>query len=289
MPISVHLNNERSLIDNFGLNAGNAGFWANAHGGTMDPAPSATAFQQAAAQHQADLFLYAYTADEIGSNSAYYEPMKQWARNMHTSRIKNLVTMTPVYELADDGGGTGKSAVDIWVMLPKMYNSNPMAVAYMIQKGDEAWSYNCLLQEEYSPKWLLDFLPINYRIQPGFINKSLGLTGLLYWRVDDWSADPWNNVEKYGASKPGEGMLVYPGAQVGLSGYVMPSMRLKWLRDGVDDYDYIQILKELGREDWALELVRTVGADWVNWSKDANALESVRRQLGEEINRLSTN
>ena len=42
-------------------------------------------------------------------------------------------------------------------------------------------------------------------------------------------------------------IIVYPGAAVGLSGQVMPSMRLKYLRDGVDDYDYVQLLKAQGQ------------------------------------------
>ena len=111
----------------------------------------------------------------------------------------------------------------------------------MLKKGDSVWSYNTLVQDAYSPKWLIDFDPVNFRIQPGFISQSLNLTGLLYWRVDKWPSDPWNNVNNAGtyssANYPGEGMLVYPGQQVGVKG-VVASMRLKWLRDGVEDYDY---------------------------------------------------
>ena len=103
-------------------------------------------------------------------------------------------------QLYDDGLGTGRSAVDIWTMLPLAYNdaqsfSRPRNVTYVLQKGDKAWSYNDLVQDSYSPKWELDFLPINYRIQAGFISQSLGLTGLLYWSVDDWSANPWENPQ----------------------------------------------------------------------------------------------
>ncbi len=40
---------------------------------------------------------------------------------MHAAGIANLVTMTPTPELLDDGSGTGRSAIDIWVVLPVMY------------------------------------------------------------------------------------------------------------------------------------------------------------------------
>ena len=77
-------------------------------------------------------------------------------------------------------------------------------------------------------------------------------------------------------------MLVYPGEKVGIQGFV-PSMRLKWLREGVEDYEYIEILKRRGRGDWALGVARQVGADWSNWTRDPNALEQARRALGEAI------
>ena len=159
-----------------------------------------------------------------------------------------------------------------------MYDAALQEVAHVLDKGDEVWSYNCLQQDDYSPKWLLDFAPINFRIQPGFINQSLGLTGLLYWRVDDWRHDPWTNPTGY-LDFPGEGLFLYPGEPAGVSG-VVPSLRLKWLRDGVDDYDYIEILKQQGFGEWAMPMVRGVGPDWSHWTRDPGALEAARQQLG---------
>jgi len=127
-------------------------------------------------------------------------------------------------------------------------------------------------------------------LQPGFISQSLGLTGLLYWRVDDFTADPWNNPNNAGTfssnNYPGEGMLFYPGQPVGLN-QVVPSMRLKWLRAGVEDYDYVQILKNMGNSGLAMQIARSVGPDWTNWTRDAGAVMSARIQIGEAINRLT--
>jgi hypothetical protein len=97
--------------------------------------------------------------------------------------------------------------------------------------------------------------------------------------VDDWNtSDAWNAVAW--AAYPGEGLLVYPGKKLGIAG-VAPSMRLKYLRDGVDDYEYIELLKRCGQGDAALAAARTVGADWSHWTTDETQLESVRRQLGD--------
>jgi hypothetical protein len=287
MPQFVNTTEERSLIDSYGLNGIDVPFYSNASlsTGYIAPAPSVATFQAEAARHQPDLPLYCYMADEIGWYSAFYPTIKDWGRNMHAAGIDNLITMMPDPALYDDGSGTGRSAVDLWVVLPKQYDQVPDRMQYVISKGDEGWSYNCLAQDNYSPKWLLDMAPINYRIQPGFINQSLNLTGLLYWAVDYWGSDPWNNPMPW-SPYPAEGLLVYPGANVGLPGYTIGSIRLKWLRDGVDDYDYVALLKQAGLKDWALGVTRSVAPDWRNWTRDANALEAARRQLGEKLNSL---
>lgn len=285
MPISVNLSQERLLIDSLGLNSTNTGFWAMADkpSGTANPPPSVAEIEQAKAEHQQDLFFYNYTMDEIYGFTGLYDDVRAWARNLHAAGVNQLITIPPVTSLMDDGSGSGRSAVDVWVELPKQYDA--AKVAQVLAKGDEVWSYNCLQQDNYTPKWLLDYAPINYRIQPGFINQSLGMTGLLYWSLDRWSADPWNNAESYAPYYPGEGMLVYPAKQVGLTG-VIASMRLKYLRDGVDDYDYLELLKQNGLGDWAVTIARTVGPDWDNWTRDPVVLEEARRQLGQRLSDL---
>ncbi|MBN1461514.1 MAG: S-layer homology domain-containing protein [Armatimonadetes bacterium] len=278
MPTNVSASSSGSLLSE-GLGAVNLGFWSGADGSTCtitNSPPSASTVAAKAASYPDGLHLYAYTADEISHCSGLLPTMAQYADALHSAGVDQLITMPPTVGWED--------VVDIWVELPKQYAASSVQAA--LGRGDEVWSYNCLQQDDYSPKWLLDYAPINYRIQPGFINQSLGMTGLLYWRVDFWTSDAWNDLTRFSASYPGEGVLVYPAAQVGLSG-VVPSLRLKWLRDGADDYDYMQLLKERGEGDWALNLARTIGPDWRNWTRDPNALESARRQLGEKLNSLS--
>jgi hypothetical protein len=281
---------ELALMSASGLSIANTGLWSGADTSNcmMGPAPSVSSFLSAAAKHAPQLDLFNYTADEIGNCTNLFPQVQAWARNMHAAGIKNLVVIPPTPALYDDGSGTGRSAVDIWVILPMQYNAS--SVAQVQAKGDEVWSYNAVVQDGYSPKWQIDYDLIDYRIQAGFISQSLGLTGLLYWRVDLWSGDPWSNVNNTGAlaaaNYPGEGLLMYPGQAVGLSG-VVPSMRLKALRDGVQDYEYVAILKGLGRADWALPLVRSVAPDWRNWARIGDQLEAARRRMGAEIDRLS--
>ena len=274
-----------------GLNATDTGPFSGADVGNckMSPAPDVDQFKARAERQQPGVLLYDYSADEIGHCTNLYPTIRQWGYNMHQAGINNLVSISPNPALYSDGSGTGRSAVDIWVLLPVMFNNAKSEVDHVLKKGDSVWSYNTLVQDAYSPKWEIDFDPVDFRIQPGFISQSLNLTGLLYWRIDRWPSDPWNNVNNTGAfssaNYPGEGMLVYPGQQVGVAG-VVASMRLKWLRDGVEDYEYAQILKNLGKADLAMQIARSVGPDWTHWTRDAKAIDSARLQLGEAINRL---
>jgi Domain of unknown function (DUF4091) len=291
MPKEVALADESYLMSTWGLTSSDLGFWSGANVSTcrMNPAPAVPDLKKKAAQHQPGLLLFNYTADEIDHCPNLNTPLKEWGKNLAQAGVKNLVTMKPIPSLYNDGSKSGKSVVDIWVLHPEMHEAAVEQVAEVLKKGDQVWSYNALVQGLHTPKWEIDFQPINFRIQPGFINQSLGLNGLLYARVDEWTKDPWHDVQTFQNEEkydfPGEGMLVYPGTAVGMDGFV-PSMRLKWLRDGVEDYEYIEILKKLGRGQWALQVSQTVGPDWKNWTREPKVLESARLRLGAEIDRI---
>jgi hypothetical protein len=286
-PFSTAPASERSLIDTEGLASSALSFWSNDFTTmVMTPPPTVEAILADKAKHQPDLYLYCYTADEI-SDPTYYPGIKAWAQALHAAGVDQLVTTPPVPDLYDDGMGTGRSAVDVWVVRPMTYVKYLSNVLAVQAKGDRVWSYNAAQPDDYSPKWLIDYAPINFRVQPGFISNSLSLVGLFYWRVDWWSSDVWNGTQSW-ASYPGEGVLVYPGDPIGLPGQVAPSVRLKYLRDGVDDFDYLQLLKAQGEGAWAQEVATAIGPDWSNWIRSPEVLEAARLQLANRLENLAT-
>jgi Domain of unknown function (DUF4091) len=288
----VKVEDERELISKWGLNSANLDMPSEMDIRTckISLPPSVEKIRAAAKRRSPELFLYNYTADEIDSCPSMKDTVKKWARNLQAAGVYSAISMKPTPDLFSNGAGNGRSAVDIWVLLPTMYDAAKANILQVMKRGNRVWSYNALVQDDYSPKWEIDFKPINYRIQPGFISQSLGLTGLLYWQNDLWTKDPWNDIQTYvsdGQNFPGEGMLFYPGAQVGTQ-EIVPSIRVKALRDGVEDYEYVQILKGLGRKDLAITLARKAGRDWRNWTQDTKVIESVRVEIGREIHKLKS-
>jgi hypothetical protein len=256
----------------------------------MSPAPTAAAIALQAQYFPSTLPKYVWVADEIGACTNLYGAIRQWAQHIHQAGALSLITMPPNVALFDDGLGAGRSDVDIWVVLPKDWDNNINAIQQAKAKANSIWSYNALVQDNYSPKWEIDFDPINYRIQPGMISQSLGLTGLLYWRVDNWSTQPWTQVNTEGMfdahNYPGDGMLVYPGNVV-LTPGVVPSMRLKQIRDGIYDFEYIEMLKQKGLGPFALGIAASVGKDWHTWTHDAGQLQQARNALGIALDTVS--
>ena len=274
-----------SEIANFGLNRTDLLYYGDATCNSMEPAPPVTDIKAQLAQYPAGLPLDIYPADEVSGCTGIYPTIKQWSQNAHAAGVKIVITMQPDPALYDDGSGTGKPAVDDWVMLPRMWPSSLTGIPGAF------WSYNDLEGDSYSPKWQIDFLPINYRIQAGLLNQTMGATGLLYWAVDYWpnESTAWDNVlvgPISGAYWPGEGILLYPGAQVGTAASA-PSMRLKYIRDGIQDYEYVQLIKNAGQASFADSVIQPVAPDWHNWSQNHNALEAARVQLGQRIDSLS--
>jgi hypothetical protein len=116
------------------------------------------------------------------------------------------------------------------------------------------------------------------------------MRGLLYWGgMSYWSGveDPWTDpktldrrVNGKGPLYNGEGSIVYPGRAVGYDG-IAASLRLKALRDGIEDFDYLALLERMGRRAEAEKLVLPLAASWFAWETDPAAYRAARAKLAE--------
>jgi Domain of unknown function (DUF4091) len=247
--------------------------------GSYTTIPTQAQIAALAATYPAGLPLDFYVADENTGCTASYPPIQQVATNAHANGVKILDTIAPVSALY--------GYVDYWTMLPKEWPSSLSGIP------GSFWSYaSCDLSNGNSPGWMIDYPPINERIQAGFLNQTLGATGLLYWRVDNWTSGDaigsWSSLPTSGCgvSRPGDGLMIYPPTPIG-STEPAPGIRLKALRDGIQDYEYVQVLKNLGQGVFANSVIQPIATGWDNWTHDQNALEAARLQLGQKLSQLS--
>jgi Domain of unknown function (DUF4091) len=199
---------------------------------------------------------------------APHEEAETVGRSATQRGVKQLITMPPRLELY--------GIVDIWVMLPKQFVEERPDLAAVKNASGEIWSYTSMNQDSYSPKWQIDFSPMNHRIY-GLLNQSVGATGLLYWTFDYWTSDPWINPYSWKGS--------YPGDKIRLP-TVVPSMRLNTSAALFRIMSTSSFFKADLR-DWALETIRPIARDWQHWSDDPKQLRAVRHSLMVDLDRVT--
>src|SRR6266852_3933426 len=281
--------NASSDITNFGLNRSGLdsyyfiGIQCN---GSYSSIPSTSQINAAGANFPAGLGLDFYLADELNGCTGDYTPIKTMAANAHAANrsVKTMMTINTT-----DSNLYG--AIDHWVLL----DSVQQWPALPFTGGGDLWSYtSCNAGFGNSPEWMVDYPPINERIQAGFLNWTQGATGILYYRPDGWTAGnaigSWNNVDTTacgsGLGRPGDGIFLYPPAPIA-STESAPGIRLKAIRDGIQDYEYAQILKNVGQVPFLNSVIQPIATSWSNWNHSPSALESARLQLGQLLHQLA--
>ena len=240
-----------------------------------------------------------------------YERVRQWgsfineAEKRHGVRLPLMITEQPTPDKAE--WGSLDEAPDIWVPhFSSVYEDleHPQGkrnIAKRLSAGEEIWTYAALVQlsekwkerhgfpkvvsEGHPPVWMIDYPPMNHRILP-WIMKPHGITGLAYWDLLYYpeDIDPWTDAGTFRSGDEtfnGDGFYIYPATRRkhGVDGPIA-SMRLKWLRDATDDFDYLTMAVEAGDEAQAFALTQTFARGFGDWKDDVPALLAARHQLG---------
>jgi hypothetical protein len=173
------------------------------------------------------------------------------------------------------------------------------SVRRVLQRGNELWSYTALCQmaPPYHPEyasvvgqptlfWQIDFPRLNFRL-PLWMNWRDGITGLLYWSTVNWESperDVWTDPA-FRNRYNGEGFLFYPGLDADIQGPVT-SIRLKMLREGMEDYCYFSLLARLGGKEFLNNEIRKITSSWWKWDNDPEHLYPVRAAIAAKIMEL---
>ncbi len=117
----------------------------------------------------------------------------------------------------------------------------PRQVEALRGLGKRVWLYVSGPAPPY-PTLVIDYPSIAYRVLPWMCWKYR-VEGLLYWCVNFWRTDPWVEPMNTEWRQNGNGSLFYPGPDGPVD-----SIRLEVLRDGLEDYEYLWLLRGLVAE-----------------------------------------
>jgi hypothetical protein len=176
---------------------------------------------------------YWYPIDEPKPDQ--YERVRQISRTLRSvdPGLRFLLTLEPVPELY--------GCVDRWV--PLIGDAPRERLLWRMRRGEEVWWYPCVYPHWPRPTYFIDEDGITPRML--FWQQMLyHVTGSLYWSTTHWpkpeNDGPWGNPRQYPAAN-GDGFLLYPALE-GPAGPVA-SIRLKNVRDGIEDYAMLALLR----------------------------------------------
>jgi hypothetical protein len=245
-------------------------------------------WDRAAAALDRPVLFYTYLKDEPNDAEAY-KYVQKWGKAVREAKSVVKVMVVEQTKTQDEKWGDLYGAIDIWCPLFSLHD--PETAAKRQAEGETIWTYTALCQLEPTPWWHIDYPLLNYRV-PAWMAWRYRMKGILYWGgMCYWSQaeDPWTDAYTYGRQKGkkglvynGEGTLVYPARAVGYDG-IAPSLRLKALRDSIEDYEYLAILEKAGLADKAQEIVLSVAKSFFDWDKDPAACQKARAKLAELI------
>ena len=201
---------------------------------------------------------YCYVADEP---TADHFPAIEWQGRMLLDADPEWRTMVTavVPQLRD--------VFKIWC--PNLAFLDPTQIEHEIQKGQDIWWYVC--SGRYHPNYYIDYEAIDPRIH-FWLTYRYGLKGVLYWRVNHWTGNPFVRAENFG-----DGYIFYPGPDGPL-----PSVRSMMIRDGIDDYDLLTLLQEMNPESDLLD-VSPVCRSTDDYTHDPAVLDAHRVRVLEAL------
>lgn len=149
-------------------------------------------------------------------------------------------------------------------------------------RGDELWNYVACEPRYYAPyQNVLLFNDGTEGRTMFWTTYMLNGTGFLYWHISFYDVAGNNTYtfrSPFSKTGPGDGILVYPGAAYGQLDPI-PSIRLLNMRDGIEDYQLLTMLREAKGGAFTDELVREIVTSTVDFTRDDDHIYNVRSYL----------
>jgi hypothetical protein len=211
----------------------------------------------------------------------------QAAFSFFKGRFPDLRTFTTAIDpsLGLDSGLA--EVVDIWAPLLPFYDRGDAIAAR--QRGLEVWWYLCIAPTHPFPNWFIEYPASGARLVwwMGYRQK---VDGLLYYNINRWpgprrplrliegAKTDWDPVS-YGTAN-GDGCLLYGGAKGPIA-----SLRLKLVRDGIEDVGLLRLLEDQLVDGGARsrQLCDLVAPGLDQYAKDPKLIEAARIALLTEL------
>lgn len=247
------------------------------------------------------------TSNEEWAKKAFFYPIDEPADeaayeryNQITDRLQRLCPgynmATPFFTNSIDIGGKNYSALElqkgrsnIICAGSDLYSQDgyKQAVDERVAEGDRAWWYVCCGPQGDYCNLFTHWDGIKHRIL-FWQQMDNDVEGLLYWDTTYWkdvNYDPWSSAWTTPWTGPntfGDGSLLYNGNKVGIDGPVS-SVRLEAVTNGIEDYEYLTIAKQIFGEDFTDETISKITQDLVTYTLSDKQFAKVRIELGNAI------
>ena len=244
---------------------------------------------------------YIYGFDEIKPNQ--FAAVKDIFGEIK-KRYPKIPLMTTAYDHSY-GRDTGLDEfVDIWVPLMEKYGSTTDAIEAARKRGKQVWWYICCGPHHPYANWFVEYTAAEHRLIMGFMPWKFASQGFLHYSMNHWAtnraveqpdgsvkkvenapfAEPinrgplTNSDGKSWTNYNGDGLIFYPGPDGPIS-----TIRMKCIRDGLEDYEYLWLLKQ--KFDQVKAGKRKVPEDWL---KRAEAAMTVEPSLVKSLTQYTT-
>ncbi len=230
---------------------------------------------------------YLYGFDECGGS--YFAKMESMWHDLKAAY--GLPVMTTAYmfrEVAEhrmEFGSPEAMATDMHCPPLATYDAR-LADRYRAE-GKEVWWYTCCNPRYPYPNVAPYACPAMECRIIGWLTRLVRADGFLYWHVNywrgkerlderetyftDWRTDTWPKVH-------GDGVFLYPGSK-----HVLSGIRLANIRDGEEDYEWLQLAAEKVGRNAVEALIRELAQSITDFSRDPALLRRVRSRVGDMI------
>ena len=173
----------------------------------------------------------------------------------------------------------------------------------------DVWFYYCCGPTGPWPNRFIDYTLVRVRIFT-WIAFKLGAPGFLHWGYSHWDWHPPRRDQPYnaydnttgGVLQAGDSYVVYPPWNANESAEPVDSIRWEMLREGLEDYEYFYLLRELVSRAVSrgvpndkitsaqklLEIPEAIIKDKIHFTRDPQPLYHHRRALAEAIESLQS-